>query len=343
MASVELFIARCGPEPLDVSLATAKRGFAFIDTNAFVQACYSRGSFRTWLIGEAVRLQAPAHWRLRTGVVLEPFETSRAAEPAPSGLLPITGINGVKWWQRLLLSLVIAVRPRKPACFGPLVAADVTSFPERYVQFASQLAREMLPASFDHGFSRLDAEAKRQTYRPGRIRALTVNMHDDRINILLAHAVRAGEHIVAVQHGGAYGTAALLASAPDLEYCHDQFITWGWTGQEDYRGRFVPLPSPLLARIAGAPRTPSQAIMFVGTLMLAFNPRFDYCADALEYRHWKRRFVTVLSTDAFANLRYRPYFPGIPWTMQLGCTGSFPVSRLQTAIFKQHCDHAGSS
>jgi putative transferase (TIGR04331 family) len=123
---------------------------------------------------------------------------------------------------------------------------------------------------------------------------------------MLAHAVAAGERIVGVQHGGVYGTAALAAYAPDLEYCYDRFVTWGWTSHATYDGRFLPLPSPMLSGFAKRRRPAGRDLILVGTVMPRLNPRLDYSANPLDYRRWKLRFVSGLTSAVRADLRYRP-------------------------------------
>jgi hypothetical protein len=305
---VELLAATTSEEPVEVPLLTATRPFRFRDTIAFVETCCSGFAFRDWLVSETIRRQAPPHWRLCAGKAVTPPTASPRAAPARRRRLPVENINGMRWWQGMLLSLVAQIGSRKPAQFGPLLAADRSAFPNAFTDFVAQLARDTLPDSLRDGFQQLDAEAKRHSYRRGRIHALTVNVHEDQHNIILGHAVRAGERVLAVQHGGVYGTAAVLAYTPDLEYCHDRFITWGWTDQEEYQGRFLPLPSPLLAKLAQAWRPSGDSIVFVGTMMLAIPPRIDYCAEPLEYRRWKRQFIATLAPDTRARIRYRPYF-----------------------------------
>jgi hypothetical protein len=321
---VELFAATTGDTPLEVPLPTATHSFKFRDTIAFVESCYSGFAFRDWLIGETIGRQVPPHWRLCTGARLTPPNERPRAGPAPIRRSPVDNINGMKWWQRRLLSLVTQLKSTKSARFGPLLAGDRSAFPRAYTDLVTQLARDTMPDSLREDFSRLDAEAKRQPYRRGRVHASSINIHDDQENIILAHAMLAGERIFAIQHGGAYGTAAILACAADLEYCHDTFITWGWTQQDDHAGRFLPLPSPLLARLEKARQPAGDAIVFVGTMMLAFNPRIDYCADPLEYRHWKRQFIAGLAPETRQRLRYRPYFASFSLNDGAWLRQSFP-------------------
>jgi hypothetical protein len=303
---VELFAVMSGDEAFDVSVRPRADCMQYADTQSFVNACYWDEEFRSWIISETIRAIAPRSWRLHDGKALaDPPAASTA--PRPRRHRRLGYINGVKWWQRLLLTGIINLRAPAPARFGPLVAADRANFPAAYLEFLSRLARATIPFSLERDFPALDAEARRQTFRRGRIHALMANPLDDQENVVLAHAIAAGERIVDVQHGGVYGTAALAPCGPDLEYCHDTFITWGWTRHENYQGRFLPLPSPLLSAFAKETQRQPKDLIFVGTMILGFNPRIDYCAEALEYRQWKRRFLQGLGGNAHAEFRYRPY------------------------------------
>jgi hypothetical protein len=302
---VELFVIEVGDEPLNVALPGTTAPISFPDTLAFVNACYRSEDFRGWLVRETIRRQVPPHWRLRADRAAPCRDvTPIASDPEPHRR--VGRIDGMRRWHRLLLTAIISARPAARAQFGPLIAGDCSAFPESYREFVSWLAQQTLPKSLRDGFPALDAAARAQTYRPGRVHVLTVNPHDDQANLILAHAVAAGERIVGVQHGGVYGTAALAAYAPDLEYCYDTFVTWGWTKHAAYDGRFLPLPSPMLSRFAKRRRSTGRDLILIGTVMPQFNPRFDYSANPLDYRSWKRRFVSGLTSAVRSDLGYRP-------------------------------------
>lgn len=304
---IDAFVARVGSESLEVELTEACGKITFPDTLAFVEACYHQSEFRSVLVSDTVRRLAPPHWTLSAGKSVVP--ASGEAQNVTTRRHKRVGlVNGIGRRERLILTAAILAAPKKAAQFGPLFPASRAGFPGEYVTFVADVARTMLPDSIGKDFPALDAAARRKTYRRGRIHLLTINVHSDVENVELAHAVAAGERIVDVQHGGVYGTASIAPCAPDLEYCHDTFVSWGWTKHDRYAGRFLPLPSPLLSRFAARRHQSNGDIIFVGTQMAPFNPRIDYSSEPLEYRRWKRRFVRTLDCSLRAGLGYRPYF-----------------------------------
>jgi putative transferase (TIGR04331 family) len=124
---------------------------------------------------------------------------------------------------------------------------------------------------------------------------------------VLGNAIDAGERVMPAQHGGTYGWGDALSISAECDYAHDSFISWGWTDQQEYAGRFVPLPSPLLSRNLGKPTGANGDIVMIGHAMRAFNPRLDFVPCSLEYRRRKPRFIGALLPEVAARLRYRPY------------------------------------
>jgi putative transferase (TIGR04331 family) len=115
----------------------------------------------------------------------------------------------------------------------------------------------------------------------------------------------AGERLVPSQHGGAYGWGDGLSMNAEADYVHDAFITWGWTEQRDYTGRFERLPSPLLSRNLGRHR-PTGRHRVRRLRMIHFNPRIDFTPCPRGCRRQKPRFVDHLEAHVVDNLRYRP-------------------------------------
>ena len=300
------FIARAGAEPLDVDLVTANRRFCFADTYAFVGACFGPSEFRTWLISEIVRRQAPAHWRLHPGRVVEPAAVT-APTPVPRRRQAVEGIGGLGRWHGMLSAYAnLLPRGRKPPRARRLPPA--ADFPAAFLDLVNELADTTCPESLRDGYAALERDAAAHRYRRGRIYATNINIHDDQTSIMLARAAAAGERIVAVQHGGSYGWAALVPLLAEVEYGHDAFVSWGWRAHDDYDGNFVPLPYPLLSRNLGAYEPTDDHMILVGAVMYSFNPRFDLYPDMLRYRPRKREFLSALPPHVRAMVRYRPYY-----------------------------------
>jgi hypothetical protein len=318
----EVFIARAGSEPFDVPLVTANGRFRFASTHAFVTDCFATSDFRAWLIGEIVRRQAPAHWRLGQRRSVEPAAVA-APVPAPRRRQAVEGIGGLGRWQGMLsvYANLLPGRRSRPRHRSKPATVD---FPAAFLDLANELADSTCPESLRSGYAALEQAAAAHRYRRGRIYATNINIHDDQTSVMLARAAEAGERIVAVQHGGSYGWAALVPLLAEVEYRHDAFVTWGWREHDDYQGNFAPLPYPLLSRNLGAHKPTDDHMLLVGAVMYSFNPRFDLYPDMLRYRPRKREFLAALPHQVRAKVRYRPYYLDDSFDDAAYLRGAFP-------------------
>jgi putative transferase (TIGR04331 family) len=305
-AHIVCFIDKSRGEPFDVPLVEAIGRFRFATSLDFTQSCRSPGAFRDWLISEVVRRVAPSHWKLRTAAQITP------SPPPPVAVsrrryLAVDRVYGVARW-RWLLSVYVHLLPKR-AARPPLPApgAPRDYFPASFLELVSRLAGVTMPETAMAGFDALHADAKHRSYRAGRLRITTPNPYDDQENVMLGCAIDAGERLVMSQHGGTYGWGDGLSINAETDYVHDAFITWGWTEQQDYAGRFVRLPSPMLSRNLGKHQPVGNDIVLVGNAMTHFNPRIDFVPCPMLYRRQKRRFVDGLAAHVIDDLRYRPY------------------------------------
>jgi hypothetical protein len=305
-AHLGCFIERLKGEPLDAPLVAATGRFRFAGSLDFTRGCRSPGAFRSWLISEIIRCVAPPQWNTRTAVHISP--------PAPAALamlarryLAVDRVYGIARW-RWPFSAFVSVWPKR-AARPPAPSPSVTAgyFPASFLALVRRLVDATVPETATTAFGALHADAQKRAYHPGRLRITTPNPYDDQENVMLGCAIDAGERVVASQHGGTYGWGDGLSMNAETDYVHDAFITWGWTEQQDYAGRFVRLPSPLLSRNLNRHRPAGNDIVFVGHAMRHFNPRIDFTPCPLRYRRQKRRFVDHLEADVADHLRYRPY------------------------------------
>jgi len=314
---VEAFRALAGSEEMQVPLPSSE--FPRLDdTGQLVVACYDSSDFRGWLLGHIVRQLAPPNWTL--------LETGKPNSFAPRGSQTsrerngrVRRVSGMRWWHEFALSALVRIAPKRRARFGPLLAGGIDGFPAAFLELLDRLILDTRPNNLGDGFAKLAADAARQNGRPGQLDVSFVNPHCDRENIAHAQATEAGERVVNVQHGGSFLGAQPLA--PELYYCYDTNITWGWTEHPPYNGRFLPLPHPCLRLLERSRKKPESDIVLVGTIMPAFTPRFDFTADTLEYRRWKARFIASLDAEVRRSLVYRPYptsysFDDFEWLSQ---------------------------
>lgn len=321
---VEIFIARAGMEPFDVSLLTASSPFPFATTQQFVVAARDPSDFRTWLINEIVRRLAPPYWHIANDRLITPqpvspltLDTRRRRPVENIAVLAMRGWRFTHAWERVT-ALYVNLLPRRKARSVPPPFRTTTNFPIPFLRLVDELVESTMPQCLGLGFKALDAEARAQKYRSGRLYAVYMNPHDDQSSVRRAHAVESGERVVPIQHGGVYGWGAPDTQHVENEYSYEAFGTWGWTEYEDETSRFVPLPSLTLGSGLGLPRRAGENWVFVSSLMIPLYTRFDLTPTHVEYRRWKKLFFSALPATTTDTLLYRPYlsphsFADVDW------------------------------
>ncbi len=323
-AHVEAFIARSGTEPFNVSLLVASSPFQFATTQDFVVAARDPSDFRTWLINEIVRRLARRHWRVANDRTISPQTVSplilrnrRRRSVENIAMLAMGGWRVAYAWQ-WATSLYVNLLPRRKARPPAPPFRASTNFSTPFLELVDELVESTLPQCLGPGFKTLDADAKAQRYRRGRLNVVYMNPHDDQQSVRRAHAVEAGERVVPVQHGGVYGWGAPDTQHVENEYSYEAFATWGWTKYEDETARFVPLPSVTLGTGLGLARRSGENWVFVSSMMIPLYTRFDITPTHVEYRRWKKRFFSALPAVTTDTLLYRPYlsrhsFADVDW------------------------------
>ena len=298
----------------------------FVDTRDFVYRGLKSPAFVGWMMSDFVDRQRPDHWAAIEGAFF-----GSAAEPPPVLVEPPVNSNVLKRSIRkmfrrlpakdlpgvsggcLMLSAYISMLPRrsKPSDFLGVPAQKVPAvFPPAYLDALDALIEKTMPRSFAADFRQYDAEAAKLPYRTSRLFATAPTIFEDRCSFEIAHAVEAGERVVRVQHGSEYGTAEVFNIGWMNEFVNAGFLTWGWTDQSDFPGRFLPVSAPPLAGLRNAHRQKSDSILLIGTaaslvpfrIVSALKPSImdRYVAD-------KATFVNALHTDVAGHLIYRPY------------------------------------
>ncbi|CUW38047.1 conserved protein of unknown function [Magnetospirillum sp. XM-1] len=263
---------------------------------------------------------APPAWRLETAPApaLGPARPQSGAAPGRSlirrvlGRLPVDSVPGAPISHRLLLSAWAALLPRRAARhhYDPAGGPVSAVFPAAFLALLDDFLGRLLPRSFAEDFPALEARALAHRYFPGRLCVDALDTEEDRRRLTHALAHERGERLVSVQHGGIYGTAKAMMVGAETEYPYDAFLTWGWTAQEDLAGRFVPIPSPALSRLAGRRGEDDGRLLMVGGAMLVHGTRLGWLPKPthyLEYRRMKTAFLGGLDPTPLAAAHYRPY------------------------------------
>jgi len=305
---VELFIERTSDQAFSVHLGKIGDKFEFEQTKDFLSGCLLPGKFRSYLVDRIVELLAPVTWQLEFVARMEAEKPSQAPNhPSGHPRRSVQKVSGVGRFD-FPLSVYVDLLPRRVRNRSAQVSRTIDAkFPARFVDFVEGMMELTLPRSLGANFAMYDAAAQKTKFKPGRLRVVTVYTSEDEENFVVAHARRAGERILGVQHGGTYGWAATMSAHGEVEYLADVFLTWGWKAQAHYSTRFVPLPSPMLSRKTHQ-RANGGKVLLVTNGISPFWPRIDFFPMTLDERKTRRTFLKGLDSKVFGELLYRPYY-----------------------------------
>lgn len=346
--AIQAFVDIHAGQAFAAELAADRTEWRFRDLFEFHEKVWSGSAFNHWLTSKIVAALAPAHWRLEMrAAAASETGTMAAATPAGRGLRAFLlriylnqrcrYVPGVKF-SSFVLSAFLAVLPRKArrALREPgEIPAD--TFPPAYRAVLDEVLECTLPSVLGRDFAAMDAAARRRRFRPGKINLVgPVLMLSEADKFHLAHAAENGELIVVTQHGGS-GPYRITGPAGVVEYLQDAYLTWGWIGQGDAEGRFVPLPAPMLQPYRDKARRGGGNILFAGQSLRVFSPKFDAIplpSHTLAYRQAKCRFLERLDAALLGNIQYRPY-PNDPGCLDetAPITARFPTVHIHTGAF----------
>lgn len=212
----------------------------------------------------------------------------------------------------LMLATLLKIKPKR----GVAVWQEPKSYqgpkaPDDFVRIARRIIDVSLPTSVTSRFLELDRGAKAFRFKPGRIRVLTsAFMFDDALSFEVAHAVSAGEILIAMQHGGPTGVMAAMQLSPETEFRFHRYISWGWSDHCEYDGQFLALPSPQLSQMSRTRRAPSDGIIFVSSCVRLLAGRLSFEGDIFNrnFAHREKfKFFDALTAPLQKKLSYRPY------------------------------------
>jgi putative transferase (TIGR04331 family) len=317
---VEETIRAHGRRPLTVALLPDRPEWPVPASIDLMPLLWSRKG--DWLMSSyLVRALAPAAWTLQEIAGGDDDDTARPpdfARPTAMGnlvrrvlgRLPFGHVPGVRAL-RLPLSAAVALMPRRPPRVHYHFTEDAAGqFPARFLEVLNGFLERTLPRTLSSGFAALETHALAQRYHPGRLLVDVLNSEDDATRIVTAMAHERGEKLVSAQHGGTYGTHRGMMAAAETEYRYHAFLTWGWDRQDDCEGQFVPLPSPMLSKLANRHRETEASLVLVGGSMVVHGTRLGWLPKPqhyLSYRRAKLEFIAGLGAGPRQALAYRPY------------------------------------
>lgn len=319
---IEALATAHGDRPLTVPVYADDRRWRFGTVAHFIAALNHAPAFGWWVTSRVAQVAAPSHWQLRSTA---PATGSLPSESDDIGL-PRNMRGHLRTWlkyalhwadidstprqklQATLLGLPRLPPPRRtplqPLPFPP-------DLPQAMEPLLLDLMERTAPAAYDGSFMALRAWSGRVPAFPGKIRFGVMSRWNDVEKMVWALARERGEHLCTMQHGGgSYGVYKAAPAADVIEYALDGFITWGWTGQSDYRGNFIPLPVPRLSALADSHTERTPSLILVGAPIRTAMTRLNSEPRPQHYYTYlaaKRSFTEGLEPAPRAALAYRPY------------------------------------
>lgn len=323
------FVERYGEQQLVVELAPIELPLRPANFMEFQNNLRRSPRFDFWISSLVIRAVAPSNWQLKessswnnwniaanasqTPELISNEQISRFGNIARSimGRLSFDSVPGVTS-AKIFFSIYLNLLPKNQNSnnfydFGN----DETShdFTPKFMKLLNDFLQATLPHSFHEKYKKLEAQAASIRTVPGRLFIGNVMPSDDVRLLEYAHALEAGEKFMTVQHGGAYGTLKAITWAAEFEFPHHAFLTWGWKEQDDHKGNFIALPSPLLSKYKNKHKERNSTLSMIATRpdirdVRLFGPR---PSQWIANRRLKIPFIQNLDVSPKKNLVYFAY------------------------------------
>ena len=183
-----------------------------------------------------------------------------------------------------------------------------------------------MPSAFIEAYSDLREKASQMKSLIPRIIVSDEGWYfDELFKVWAAEKSEAGTRLVAVQHGGAYGSAYFSSSEMHEKKISDYYFSWGWSDST----KIIPMPSQ---RMSGMPRVRKRSkklILFAGTSF----PRFTLPAAMTmsEYLDYQVRFVRSLDKALLSCLVMRVYYSDYGWGTESFLRRKIPELKIERA------------
>lgn len=129
---------------------------------------------------------------------------------------------------------------------------------------------------------------------------------DESFKFLAAEAQERGNRLVAIQHGGGYGTYKRHAQEIHESKCADSFWVWGWADQMKLNLKNV--PSPRLAQKIHRRKPRKNSILYLATAQPQYPIGFHSSPLGSQWENyfaWQVRFLKALSPKIRAQINFR--------------------------------------
>lgn len=370
---VQAMVEDWGHLPLHVELLPGDCRLNFVTEHDFIMHGALGADWNTWIMSRLLEAVWPEKWTrsyalpvtATYGQPVLPEDSDTLRHRLRAWLrscalrLPCPPLRGMRLRQALRYSLALLHPSRQPDASRPLAS----HFSSAATGVRHDLPLDPLPffmGALPQSLSELDHPVHIPPARRPRVRVASVRAHEDTAYRQRLAVWRArGNRVMFVQHGGNVGQVRCLCETPLVEFSQHAFGTWGWTSYEatgaGTGGRFLPLPYPLLDRMADQWRGGDDVLLFVGAEMPLYGHRLDSRPTPLQwlqYREDKQWFLEDLPRRLHEKIRYRPHFdaPGTlddaPWLLPRFprvrlCSGPLEAQMLTCALMV--VDHHGTT
>ncbi len=123
---------------------------------------------------------------------------------------------------------------------------------------------------------------------------------------LAAESQERGKRLVAIQHGGAYGTYERHAQEIHEAKCADTFWVWGWASQAGSNLRNI--PSPRLLQTIQRSTNAARPFLYLATAQPRYPIGFHSSpigSQWEQYFEWQERFLSSLSSSIRSQMIFR--------------------------------------
>ena len=202
-----------------------------------------------------------------------------------------------------------------------------------------QTLPQNFPSLYLEGFHLAQAETlKKWSRTPPVLVSLTGWYFTEPFKFLAAEGSEKGCRLVAVQHGGLYGTGRLVPNELHELGLSDSFMVWGWAGENGRSHRN--LASPKLSSIFAAQRTEPKAkregpILMVTTAHPRFLLRFQSIpvgGQWNDYFGWRYRFLKATPDEVRQAMLLRPGEKDYGWDIRARTLDAFPEVRWDDGV-----------
>ena len=147
---------------------------------------------------------------------------------------------------------------------------------------------------------------------------------DELFRFWVAKRAELGTRLIALQHGGNYGSLLFHKYEEHEKKISDHFLSWGWSDGEKIIPAMIQRVIPIKRRI-----TNDAPILYISTFLFKYGGITLYSTS--EYLNYQFRFVAALPREIQERLLVRRYFSDYGYNIKLRWGKIFPNVKTEQA------------